>query len=292
MAETNHKKESKDSPDISKAIISGVVAFVLAIVLTLLTSLVAVYFGFFNTNNIMVSFNKVDYYNQAMTHFSENAWDITIPMGLPQDVLTDIVHINKLSRDVKGGLTGGLDKTDYTVDTADLEAKLEENVRAYFEKEGMQLDESQSKVLKEYTSTIASEYRTCVQIPLVQYFGHAKALYTKIIFVGLPICIILAVAAITLLIKLRNWKHRGIRFITYAVLGTILMTGAVPAGILLSGVCKKMQLSPTYFYEFITSYVQGGFMMFLYFAIIWVIIAVMLMFITGKLRKKLRNRRR
>lgn len=292
MIRENQKRESKNSSDMSKTILSGVVAFILAIVLTLLTSLIAVYFGFFNTNNIIVSFNKVDYYNQVMKHFNENAWDITIPMGLPQDVLADIVNVNKLSRDVKGGLTAGLDKTDYTVDTVDLEVNLDANVRAYFEKEGTQLDENQNKVLKEYTSTIASEYLNCVQIPLIKYFGYAKELYGKVILAGVSICVILAVAAITLLIKIRRWKHRGIRFITYAVLGTALMTSVVPAGILLSGVYEKVQLSPAYFYEFVMSYVKGGLMVFLYFAIIWSIMAILLMFITGKLRKKLLHRRR
>lgn len=268
--ERSHKSSSEGK---CRNIISGIVAFVLAVICTLFTALLAVYFGFFNTNNIVTSFNQVEYYDRVMTHFEEKAWDITIPMGLPKEVVTDVVDIQKVSRDVKGSLSAGMDQGDYTVDTDRLEEALDRNVREYFQGQGMTLDEKQLQVLTEYKDAIATEYLTSVQIPLIQYFGYAKALYHKIMLIGLPICIIIMVCAVTLLLSIRHWKHRGLRYMTYSTLGTALMSAILPGAILLSGIYQKLQLSPDYFYDFIMNYIQGGLGVFLYFALVWLLIS-------------------
>lgn len=284
------RRKHENTSGKGKNIISGIIAFILAVSCTLVTVILVVYFGFFNTNNIITSFNKVEYYNKVMDHFNENAWDITIPMGLPQEVLDDVANIKKVSRDVKGSLTAGLDGTDYTVDTSDLEAKLDQNVRTYFNQEGTDLNAEQEKVLSEYKATISAEYLSSVQIPLIKYFGYAKNLYKKVMFAGIPVCIILIVGAVTLLVKLRTWKHRSLRYITYSTLGTVLMTAGIPAALLISGIYKKVQLSPEYFYQFVMSYLKGGLMMFLYFALVWAIISVLFMFLIKKMRFKLMHK--
>lgn len=282
-----HTKKSRESAGISKNIISGITAFILSVSCTLLTVILAGYFGFFSTGYIMTSFQKVQYYGKVMNHFNEDAWDITIPMGLPREVLKDISDIIKVTRDVNGTLTAGLDGTDYRVDTSGLERKLDENVRSYMKESHKELDTNQEKVLSEYKKNIAAKYVSNVQIPLVKYIGSFKELFKKVMVMGIPVCIILIVCAAALLVAVRRWKHRGLRYIAYGTLGTVLMTAALPGAILMSGIYKRIQLSPEYFYQFITSYVKGGLMVFLYFSAAWLALSVLILCLIYKMRKKL-----
>lgn len=284
-----HRRSSKDNT--SKNVISVVISFVLSIVGAMLGCLLAVYFGFFNTNHIITSFNKVDYYSRVTKNFEEKAWEITMPLGLPKEVLDGVADINKVSRDVKGDLSAGLDQSDYTVNTADLKETLAANVREHFQKENMELDENQEQVLTEYQTAIEAEYISNVGIPLIRYFGYAKSLYTKVMAAGIPVCIFLIVSAITLLVKLRQWKHRGVRYVSYGTLGSMLMTGGIPLVLLVTGAYKKLQMSPDYFYDFIMQYIKGGLSMFLYIALTWGLISLMLIYLVGKLMKKSKRRR-
>lgn len=287
-----HTEKSRKSTGISKNIISGITAFILSVSCTLLTVILAGYYGFFSTDHIMDSLQKVQYYSKVMNHFNEEAWDVTIPMGLPQEVLKDISDIIKVTRDVNGNLTAGLDGTDYKVDTSGLEKKLDENVRAYMKKSHKELDADQEKVLSEYKKNIAAKYVSSVQVPLVKYLGSFKELFKKAMVVGIPVCLILMICAAALLVAVRRWKHRGLRYITYGTLGTVLMTAALPAAILVSGIYKRIQLSPEYFYQFITAYVKGGLMLFLYFSAAWLILSGFILCLIYKMRKKLiRNSR-
>lgn len=282
-----HMKKSRKPAGISKNIISGITAFILSVSCTLLTVILAGYFGFFSTDHIMATFQRVQYYSKVMNHFNEEAWDITIPMGLPREVLKDISDIMKVTRDVKGNLTAGLDGTAYRVDTSDLEKKLDENVRAYMKESHKGLDANQEKVLSEYKKNVAAKYVSSMQIPVVKYLGSFKELFKKVMVAGIPICMILIICAAALLMAVRRWKHRGLRYITYGTLGTVLMTAALPGAILISGIYKRIQLSPEYFYQFITSYVKDGLMVFLYFSAAWLVLSVLILCLIYKMRKKL-----
>lgn len=287
---------SSNADSMAKIIISGVIAFILAIALTLLTTILAVYMGFLNTNNIITAFNKVDYYNNVLEHFNEKIWDITIPLGLPQEVVEDVVEINQVSRDVKGSLTAGLDQTDYIADVSKLEEKLDENVRNHFASQGTALDENQEAVLKEYKDSVSKEYLKSVEIPLIKYFGNAKNLYEKVMIIGIPVCILLAIVATVLLIKLQKWRHRGLRHVVYSTLAAMLMSSIVPGIILVGGIYKKINLAPEYFYNFIIKYIQGGFFMFFLCAAVWLLISIVLLFMIknmkNTLKRKSKNRSR
>ncbi|MEG0933541.1 MAG: hypothetical protein RSF41_08105 [Lachnospiraceae bacterium] len=277
----SHSKEK------STLIIGIIVAFVLSILLTLLTTMLAVYLGLFNTNSVIVSFNKVDYYHNVLEDFDKKAWDITIPLGLPKEVVTDLVEINKVSRDVKGSLMAGLDHTDYIPDTTDIEQDIDDRVRQYFADQGKALDANQEKVLAEYKTTIAKDYLKSVEIPLIKYFGNLKNLYQKVMTAGIPICLILSFVAITMIIKIQKWKHRGLRVIAYSTLAAMVMTGLVPGIILISGIYKRLDLAPKYFYHFIMEYIKGGLQTFIYFSIVWFLVSVVLMLVCNNMKKKL-----
>lgn len=283
------KKSSRNSGDSStpKFIVSAVLAFVLSILLTLGTCLLAGYFGFMRPQQMINCLEESGYYTQVLTSFTNSATDEALPFGVPIESVNDIVSEDQIKMDVDGYLLSQMGGDTYKIDTSELESKLVENAKKVFSAEGTSLNEEQLASLEGFSTTIGKIYAENMKFPMAGYVGSIAKTYQKLVIYGLPVCLILALAAVWLLLSMRHWKHRGLRFVVYSTIAATIMTAVAPAGVLVSKMYSRLNIKPQYLYDFIQVYVKKGLITFIIFAVIWIIVSILFMIIIKIMRGRL-----
>lgn len=267
-------------------IISSILAFVFAVVLTMLSYLLGGYFGFLNPGHMIRSMEREKYYEKVNKYFHENVSDMNIPMGIPDEVTDDIVSVSGIKKDVNGYLKANMDGGRYEVNTNELEKTLTARTVEYLTESGVRLSKEQKASVNVYTQMIAEEYRKDVEFPMISYVGAVRGTCGKLVKVGAPVCIITALAAVVLLLKLRHWKHRALRFIIYGTLACSAMTAVLPVFGLADGFYKRLNVAPEHFYRFMAEYLRGSLMIFVWIALGWAVVSVVLLVMVHFMKRK------
>lgn len=266
-------------------IISSVLSFLLSILLTAVSVLLAVGIGFINENRILDGLNYKDYYSSVEEQFYKDARDLTLPVGLPDSVTEQIVESDQVYEDVRGYVLAAVNGKTYEFHTEELKQKLTENIYVYFREQGMELNEEQLATVPEYTQMIAEQYEQDLKVPLVNYFSKLKVMYQKAEVIVILVCLILSAIIIVVLIRMYHWKHRALRFVIYATIAAAVMT-AFPAVLALeSGFYKKLGIGTEYLYYAVMKYLSNGFWIFIYIACIWAAVSAGLLLFIRYLKK-------
>lgn len=263
--------------DALKAIIHIILAFIMFLAFIGLTVVLVVRWSCFSRSSFYDNMASNDYYNYVQSDIHDNAEAITLPTGLPLEVLKDTIDLYEVHQAVNGYIDAGFTGDTYTADTKALVKRLEENIRASLTDAGITPDQEQEENIGLYLQSIADEYTKKVQMPLLSYFMKARNIYNRVFPYGIAGCLIIILITLFLIIKTNRWFHRSLRFITYSTLSAALMTAVVPAVILHSGFYKRVNLSPQYFYNFAMTYITNLFKTFLYFSLSWFILSVLLL---------------
>lgn len=282
----SHNKHNNKMKKFLKSFISIILSFLMSVIFTVMSLVVGIYIGFLNENRIIDGLNYKDYYKGVEKTFFENAKDLSTPIGMPDTVLNDIVVSEKIHSDVKNYVISSVNGKNYTISTDELKIKLAENVREYFAQQNMEMTPEQEATVPEYTQLIADEYLKTVKVPFVNHFSEAKNLVRKIMFIVVPVCLIVSAFIAFILIRMRKWKHRGIRYIVYSTLATALMVALPGVVVLCNGFYKRINIASDYLYYALVKYVANGLWVFVYLAIVWLALSVGLLFLIRFIKSK------
>lgn len=271
MDKNEGKNKSKKKNKMIKKLLSSLLAFFLSVFLTAGTVCIAIYLGYFTENKVLDSLNAKDYYTDVEEFFIEDAKDLTLPSGLPVEIVEGMVDSNTVHDDVRGYVKASFRQEEYIFATDKLKKNLTENVNFYFAESGTEMTQLQKDTLPEYVQSVADLYEEDLKVPLVDKIPAIRNVFLKVMIVVLAVSALLGMGIIITLIRMQRWKHRGMRYIVYSTLATAGMT-ALPAIVAFtSGFYKKINISARHTYYALTGYIENGFLIFLYAAVFWLI---------------------
>lgn len=265
--------------------ISCILSFILAVLFTAGTVMIAVKLGFLSENSVLAGMNKKDYYKSAETDFYQDAKDYTIPVGLPVEVVEGIVDSETVYNDIKGYVVASVNHKEYSFDTGDLQSRLTENVYDYFRKEGLQMNEEQITTIPKYTQMVADIYVENMKVSYVTVLGKINAAVGDYLWIGVFACVFISILDIVMLVKMHHWKHRGVRFITYSSITTVIL---VASPVVIVGILEKFMkpnIAPEHLYYALVNYCASGLKIFVYLSIGWIVISVALLLLIKYLKK-------
>lgn len=231
-----------------KFILSSILAFVLAVLLTALTYIGDLYFRGLNTGVLTGAIMNTNYSIELMDSLYEECESLTLPIGLPVEVVNDIFDLENLKKDVSASVKASLDGVEYIPDTTLIRSKLSDNINKYLEKEQLKLSEEQEWYLEEYLQLIESEYVDNIEfVVITEAMPYWNSFIRIAGFVALGIIVLMGII-IFAIIRMHQWLHRGLRFITYSTIATFLMSVIPPIAIYVSHFYERLNVSPKYFY--------------------------------------------
>lgn len=271
---------------IGRNILSGFLAFFLTIILTVGTLCISIYMGFFMSGRILNGLNYKDYYASVEAFFYQNARDITIPIGLPPEIVDGIVDSQTIHDDVKGYVLAALKGEEYEFHTDMLEVNLTNHIYAYFEEENLTMTQLQEDTVPEYVGIIADKYVEDLKVPLITYISKAKRIYTKILLGILTGGLILGSAIVVVLFRMYRWRHRGLRYVVYSTIATAVMVAAPAIAARTTGFYKRIGINAEHLYNALVAYVENGINILFYMAAGWLVVTCVLLFLISFLKKK------
>ncbi|MDF2568388.1 MAG: hypothetical protein K0R90_1844 [Oscillospiraceae bacterium] len=139
-------------------------------------------------------------------------------------LFTDAVSKNRVASDVHSYFKSNFDGKSYEIDLASVQQDLYSAFAKYSKSKGISVDsdtETQKSLLE--LSTIATQtYRDNVEFPFLKELSSVKKTYDKYLFVAAGSLFLLIVIICFLIWRFERWKHRAIRYYSYAFLGCSL----------------------------------------------------------------------
>lgn len=278
-----YEKKQDGGARLARKAISLILSFLLFIFSCVIALLCCVYLNIFDPQSMAGSLSSSGYFASAKDQFETNAWDISIPLGVPQSVVQELVSEEKVTADIKDSLKAAVDNTEFTADTKGITSELDKRVKDYF----TELSDEQLSVLEDYKEAIAAEYVKLTTIPLVKYIGSVKNAYSEIFLFIVTACAVLLIADVIFLMKLHRYRHRALRYVSYAAIASALGMAVVPFIGFVTGFYKKFNITPGYFKGFVTAYVEDILIYMLLCAAFFALAAFLLITGTVVARRKL-----
>lgn len=169
---------------------------------------------------VLSKLKETNYYEEIKKEIESSFENYIGQSGLDEDVIIDIVSLEKIKEDTNIIITNIYDGTNKTVDTTEIETNLKNNIETSLENRKLTI--TQQKAIDEYISKIASQYKqTMSHTKYENDINQTIKKVNKYIEIAKKVAII-AIAVLILLIFILNYKKliRGISQIGIALLSS------------------------------------------------------------------------
>lgn len=270
--------------------VSVILSFILTILLTAIGYLSAISLSLFRSDMILECADKTGYYKNVYDELLLDCVSLGKPLMLPEETFQDVFSASDVYSDTKEVYYARLYNRNYTLDTSKFGQKLKDNIYKFAGEENLEIGEEQEKLIDTFVASIENKYLESVEIPFITYYISVRNMYNRFFLILIAVLAVMTIADIFLLLRSRKYKHQCVRYITYATIASAITTGVVAVVMLLWGGYGKLNIKPEYFYSLVVELVNASLYMLICVSLIFVIISAVLIFITGRMRNKLKNK--
>lgn len=274
MEQTEHRRHRKHKKHIVRQTISYILAFLLSVCLTFITLLVVVRFGAFNESSLYKNMSSYGYYDYVYKDIMADVKSMTIPTGFPETIYEDIITQTHIYNDINGSLKAQFTGTEYTSTSSEIKQHLRENINRYFEENSYVATEEEESAINDYLNAVADDYDKYIEMPLANYLVKAKEVFNKVFLIAVIALLVVSLIIVYVILQLYKWLHRAFRYFAYASLGCATMVTAFPAYLYIEKLYYRLSLSPESFYRLVTTYIDNVLELFMYFGLLWLVIAI------------------
>ncbi|MDD3173962.1 MAG: hypothetical protein PHF63_10020 [Herbinix sp.] len=276
-----------------KSRMQAVISCIFALILTLLFITLYVCFGFslgvFSNRSIIEELNRSNYYNEVYDTLNKNAEELVIKAGFPATVLENVITIERVYVGGRNYVNGVLAGEEPQINTDKFRSDLTSNFDQYLTKQGITRTDDINTGVEAMISEIENEYKSSIQLQFVNYIIEYKTHFMNLMKVIIPVVTILIGILCFFLIKMRKYKHRGLRYINYALIASSCMTILAGAYLLVTKQYEKVNVTPDYYNNFLTAYLKWDIMVFMYLGGIGLLISALLISLTSFVRNRIMN---
>lgn len=270
--------------------VSIIACFILAVFLTIGGYLVGAELGLFNSRVFFDSMEKTEYYKNTYEAVKKKSVELGRPLMLPEYVYDDVFDVKQVKNDIQENFKAQLSGISYTIDTSDINSRLNDNINEFARNENIELGEQQKTTIASFVSQIENEYKNYININYITYYTSLRVMYARWFLKIIAVLALLSILAVFIIIKDHKYVHRGIRYITYSTLSAAIMTGVVPMYLYAKGQYRRLGITPAYYYNMLVRVADKSILTFMYIAGVYLLISAGLIILTVILKKKLKEK--
>ncbi len=276
----NQEQKKRKHKNMIRAITSTVLSFFLSLIIFGLLFLLGTRIGVGSRSTMLAALDSSDYYNSVHQAIEQNVITFLKPTGLPASVIEGVFSKEAVRMDARQIIINECNQKEYTVVFDSINETFQSNVEQYATKHGLIMTKEDG--IKQLTDRIQSIYLHTIQFPFTKYLVRFQNIVADILYPLMIIAMLTGIGIFILLIKIQKWQHRGLRYCAYGVMGGTLMTIALPAIILVTKFYQRVQISPEYLKEFVTEFLQWGFLSYIYISLLGVLTFIVLLIVIQK----------
>ncbi|MCH5202685.1 MAG: hypothetical protein J1F17_05705 [Oscillospiraceae bacterium] len=269
-----------------KKILYGILSFVLAGSLTACSMFVLLKTTILNESFLMNSLNTSEYYMDLCYEITDDMVDIGDASGLNRSFFEGFIDEVMVRKDIQQYVDNFYAGEKLTVDTGDFERALRAAIDKYEKKKGIDPATLTEDSVNYFVKEAAKIYSKNIEIT---YFSMIQKKAISWSFKSLLYAIVLGVVVLALVCFIfftNKWKHRGIKYISYATGASSLFLLIVSALVLVSGVTDKVAIISRSLNDLYTAVINSFLVDMLIMGFVLLTISIVLIIIHDNLRKK------
>lgn len=248
----------------STRLVSLILSWMLSVFLALTVILSAVSMGFLNRDFLVERFCTEEYYENIRTYFYDTVNRKIFSTGISaEEALGEDVSVQQIERDITEYVNTVFEQGIATMDTTELSAKIVENLKEYMQKNGIEETEENLAEIHILSEDLCEQYAELTALPFLSYYVNVIELFEQYRSIVFGVCggVILFIMFLLLCLYPQD-RFEVCRYYIYALTAALLMGGVIPVWVLATGIHRRLNLSPEYFYLLIVDFVDQGMRVF------------------------------
>ena len=185
--------------DNKKRIIAYILSLVLVIFFSATILLANVRATVLNTSNVKNKIAQANYYDEVYGIIVSSCENYIMQSGFENSILVDVISKVNVEKDIEAVIDYVYEGKEYNIQTADIKAKLNENIEKYIEVNNYAVSEENKKSIEQFETTIENTYRRNIEYSsdmvneIASYVKKAKGMCTGLTIVSAIVSIALFV---------------------------------------------------------------------------------------------------
>jgi hypothetical protein len=209
--------------------------------------------------------------------------------GFPADVLKNVVTQERVYVGCKNYVNNTLAGKKAGLKTEKLHKELKDNLATYLSNQGAAQDDQLKKDMDKLAAGIVDVYKSSVQLKFISLITKYRIRYESLMKVMIPVIVALSGVLCFFLIRLHRYRHRGLRYISYALIASSLLILIASIYLITTKRYMMTDIAPEYYKSFINAYLRWNTMVFLYIGGLGLLLSTALISLTGYLKNRNNN---
>ena len=241
-------------------------------------------YSMLSEHGIIHTCDRISYFEDICEEMGEQAYYMGLPYGLNKKSVKGIFSESQVRNDVIRVVKSQIKGHRPVIDSVDISDRIKSNVI----KQKGKLNSVQLKSLDSYISKVQKMYQEKLFIPGMEHIANAVIISDKIVILGIPILIIIAILCIFYLISSRRTAYRGIRYVSYGFLGAGVTLLTIFSAMISDGFIYKFNISDVYMRKFFTFWIGHEMLMQVFAGIGLTFVGMVIVYLV--IRQKARER--
>ncbi len=280
----------KTKKAMAKRLISCIYSFILTLIFVVLFICSGIGIGLLNRQGVIRNLDKSNYYREVYEALYDRASRDIEAAGFPASVLEEAITLERVYITGKGYHNAILNTEATPLKTEKLKETLDRNLRQYLMAKGVEPDQLTSS-LENLLQTIEQDYKDAIDLPILITIAAYRSNYVKGLLYGMPIMILLVGSLCYLLLRIyrNSYIHRGIRYITYALMSASILISSMAGYLLITKPYLGISAQPAYYHSFLIEYLHWSIVIFVYIGGMGFVLSLILMSLVSYLKNRMKN---
>ena len=255
-----------------------IIAFLISILFVCLALLTTIRWSF-SLNTLYRVMDSSNYYSNLLQEMDKNAKIITMPTGLPMEVVDGVFQLQEVRDGVASQLNYIFHKEEIDPDLDIIKTRLKEKVEQYLAKKEVVPDIERSGYINNYINSVANEYRNSLKIPLFDYLYRLSIDHQKLYIIVFAVLVGIILIAMIVLYQL-NPLLRKFLFYTYcSTLATALMLAILSLKLVKDKVLSIFHFVPKSLGGLVNDYIVANFHNLFIVSVLFLFLSLILLMI-------------
>lgn len=261
-----------------------IITFVLMVCLLGISLLGYGKYSMLSVHGVVNACERVGYFEDICDEMKTEAYYLGIPYGIRKKNLSGVFEKKQVTKDIVTVVASKKEGNNPRIDTYDIRSKIEENVTAA----NGELNGNEKESLDAYISQVEQMYQKKILIPGIDSIVKMISVSDKVVIIGIPILLLIAILCMFYLISSRRYAYHGMRYVAYGFLGAGITLVTVFAGFISDKSIYRMNISDVYMRKFYTFWIGHEMLMQVFAGIAFLLAGAVVVYLV--IRQKYRMR--
>lgn len=230
--------------------------------------------------------HKDAYCSTILETIENKAYDYTIPTGIDTDVPKGIFEKEEIARDLSDTVHNAFTKSTQAPNTLALQERVMSKALDYYRQTG-EISEGTDAVVKAYSEDIAEIYSNSIKVIGLDYVCLAAGYYARLFPVILLVLLLAILFLSWILVKMQDYPHRGLRYVSYASGAAALLLFIGPFAFYQSKIYTRINISYYPLYYLTTTYIESILKMCFIASLFFFVSTCIIIYIIAKKKRRL-----